>query len=732
MDSHATDDTPAGVPVAASMPPRRPLARGSAGSHAAAGSCLAAILVLFASLALPARARAGSGDDEPPETVELFRRDAASPTWSVDAKSLRRLYGASSISVHWDQPDRPHRTLELEAKGTPGPGRRVFRGGVAGIPGSSAILATAQGAVAGSVFIPGDGMFSITPASNGGHQIDALPPDRRLPCGVTAALASRYYQAAAAPNGRARPLDAGTAPSPGTVVLDLLVVHTPAALAGAGGLAPLTAQVDAAVADLNDVFANSQVPVEVRLVGIQPVDYLESGETEEDLALLTEAFEHAGTGPGGSDLDDDNDSDKDWAALKPVPGLRRAARADLVCLVVETAAENAGIANQLWRAEPDFAPHALSVIQRSFLNRYHLLAHEIGHNLGAQHDRSPWTEHGVSPYSFGYRFAVGNAWYRTVMALGPGLTIPHFSNPAVRFLDHPTGISADQPDSADNARTIAEVAPIAAQFDEFLDHPPPPAPRVHLEGLVAGQTFALPAVVPLEAEVDQYRSPIRLVEFFAGQTPIGAVETPPYRLAWTNTVAGQVDLWVRVTTTDGATGRCSGLPVRFSKAPTVELTLPASDGWALKNTLLECRASASDPDGTVVRVEFFANAYLIGVADRPPFTIAWTNIWSDEYVMTARAIDDMGVATTSAPVRLKFAPTTPAFDLTGLKPGSESGAAIRIAGQPGARGRLEWSEDAVRWTLLKVFELGNGPATMEDPGATGQARRFYRIRPERP
>src|SRR5262249_47566598 len=54
---------------------------------------------------------------------------------------------------------------------TSGTGRSVCRGSVEGKQDSLVILALCQGAVAGSVFVPGRGGFQIQPASDGWEQI---------------------------------------------------------------------------------------------------------------------------------------------------------------------------------------------------------------------------------------------------------------------------------------------------------------------------------------------------------------------------------------------------------------------------------------------------------------------------------------------------------------------------------------------------------------------------------
>jgi hypothetical protein len=71
-------------------------------------------------------------------------------------------------------------------------------------------------------------------------------------------------------------------------------------------------------------------------------------------------------------------------------------------------------------------------------------------------------------------------------------------------------------------------------------------------------------------------------------------------------------------------------------------------------------ASASDLDGTIAKVEFYAGATRLGEIDASPYTFLWSGFASGSYVLTAVATDNLGATTTSAPVSLSVtSPPTP-------------------------------------------------------------------------
>src|SRR5262249_16193101 len=63
-------------------------------------------------------------------------------------------------------------------------------------------------------------------------------------------------------------------------------------------------------------------------------------------------------------------------------------------------------------------------------------------------------------------------------------------------------------------------------------------------------------------------------------------------------------------------------------------------------------ATASDPDGTVTKVEFFAGTTSLGAVAVAPYTLTWSNAPGGSYVLTAKATDDRGATTTSSPVSI--------------------------------------------------------------------------------
>ncbi|MGH9237936.1 MAG: S8 family serine peptidase [Vicinamibacterales bacterium] len=84
--------------------------------------------------------------------------------------------------------------------------------------------------------------------------------------------------------------------------------------------------------------------------------------------------------------------------------------------------------------------------------------------------------------------------------------------------------------------------------------------------------------------------------------------------------------------------------------PTVTLTSPADGSGSEAPASFTVSASASDPDGTINSVTFYANGNPIGSDAASPYSIDWTNVPAGSYALTAVALDDDGATTTSPAV----------------------------------------------------------------------------------
>ena len=84
--------------------------------------------------------------------------------------------------------------------------------------------------------------------------------------------------------------------------------------------------------------------------------------------------------------------------------------------------------------------------------------------------------------------------------------------------------------------------------------------------------------------------------------------------------------------------------------PTVSITRPTAASTFTAPASIIVEALAADADGTVTRVDFYANGAPIGASTASPYSVIWSNVPAGDYQLTAVATDNRSFTTTSEPV----------------------------------------------------------------------------------
>jgi hypothetical protein len=148
------------------------------------------------------------------------------------------------------------------------------------------------------------------------------------------------------------------------------------------------------------------------------------------------------------------------------------------------------------------------------------------------------------------------------------------------------------------------------------------------------------------------------VEFYAGNTLLVHDVVAPYSFDWTTTTAGAFVITAKAYDTDqGVTTSqpvtVNVLPSPDNVSPTVRITSPGNNATVNRLFGVTINATASDSDGTIIRVEFYAGNTLLGTDTAAPYSIFWRPASRGNFTLTARAYDDDGAATTSAPLNIR-------------------------------------------------------------------------------
>ncbi|MDJ1498598.1 Ig-like domain-containing protein [Cytophagaceae bacterium DM2B3-1] len=95
--------------------------------------------------------------------------------------------------------------------------------------------------------------------------------------------------------------------------------------------------------------------------------------------------------------------------------------------------------------------------------------------------------------------------------------------------------------------------------------------------------------------------------------------------------------------------------------PVVSLTAPADGTTLSAGSAITLSATASDAEGGVAYVEFYANETLLGSDATAPYSLSWNQIPQGSYHLSAKAYDYQGGVTTSSKSLVSVGNATPVF-----------------------------------------------------------------------
>ena len=107
------------------------------------------------------------------------------------------------------------------------------------------------------------------------------------------------------------------------------------------------------------------------------------------------------------------------------------------------------------------------------------------------------------------------------------------------------------------------------------------------------------------------------------------------------------------------TSAAATLTVTVNQPPIVSLTSPTNNATFTTPATIALVASASDSDGTIAKVEFFAGSTKLGEDTTAPYNFTWNNVAAGTYALSAKATDNQGAITTSIAVAITVSSTVP-------------------------------------------------------------------------
>jgi hypothetical protein len=234
--------------------------------------------------------------------------------------------------------------------------------------------------------------------------------------------------------------------------IDVLLLITARAIVKMGGKKKTGSEMELLMAETNNVYRQSGITKGnmFRVVGWTSLPFEENGDLGKDLGA--------------------------WKNNKSIISLRNKLGADLVAFI--TAPEKPKYCGIAYlgpeESSQEIFPqlgYSLSVLNCALTNL--TFAHELGHNLGALHDR-----YVVSTTGHNHGFVNVEKNWRTVMAYSSYCRekhnkacpkIPYFSNPRLKYKNDIVGAEKGRSDAADNADTLFRYKQIVASYRSRAD-----------------------------------------------------------------------------------------------------------------------------------------------------------------------------------------------------------------------------------------------------------------------
>ncbi len=311
-------------------------------------------------------------------------------------------------------------------------------GSIVGVDNSQVILTVEKGSMAGNITLP-SGFYQIRDKGNGMHTVQKIDQSAFPSCAT-----DDNSDAVSGTRGSTDVLS-GTEADDGSNI-DVMVVYTPAA---GSASANIQSEIQLAIDETNQSYANSGITQRLSLVHTAQVTYTESVGS-------CSIYDYRNRLQNPSDGFMDN-----------VHTLRDTHNADLVLLIVENGCGYCGVAYIMSTVSTSFENYGFAVAARSCATGYYSFGHEFGHIMSARHD---WLVDSTnnSPYTYNHAYVDPADSWRTIMAYSNDCAgcprIQYWSNPDVLYLGSPMGAAEGQFHAADNRKTFNNTAWTVANF----------------------------------------------------------------------------------------------------------------------------------------------------------------------------------------------------------------------------------------------------------------------------
>ena len=187
------------------------------------------------------------------------------------------------------------------------------------------------------------------------------------------------------------------------------------------------------------------------------------------------------------------------------------------------------------------------------------------------------------------------------------------------------------------------------------------SPVVSISSPVKNASFTSPAIITITATASDPDGTISKVEFFNGTTKLGEKTSAPFSYTWSNVNEGTYSLTAVAYDNQSLKTVSTAVSVSVNKAaqaanklPVIAISSPAKGSPYTAPATINIDVQASDPDGSISKVELFNGAVKLDEISTAPYSFVLKDLAEGSYSLQAIATDNLKAATTSNTLSLNI------------------------------------------------------------------------------
>ena len=336
---------------------------------------------------------------------------------------------------------------------------------------------------------------------------------------------------------------------------------------------------------------------------------------------------------------------------------RNRTKSDVAILFVDKSDMFCGVANLMSRKETPSSFRRFAIHVNSGSCPITVLAHEIGHNLGAHHDmdNASLLLQRTLPYAFGFKVLAGNNSFRTVMSYPCFITSdPYASCPLINYFSNPNqtqfGIAMGVVDQIDNTRAIRERAWV---LRDIYTSPDVPVITRHPQGSTVLETGYIS--LGMEASTTSTNGILKY-RWFRDDTLLDG-ENSATILLDTQSYWGSSATYYAEVLNEHGWGRSKGADVHFQRDH-IKLTKGPEGGRVLPDSHpLTLSVVATSPSGGVLSYQWYRDGEAISGATGENLTLTSSSHSEGKglyYVKVLAQVDGTTYTNVSAEAKVFF------------------------------------------------------------------------------